>query len=64
MGFQAKEEAMLYLKEKQDGHGCVCWQKSETEKRGRLPEDYEDCVKYGGLSRSYPHAVIWRETQL
>ncbi len=56
-GFKNKEEAKEFLK---SHDGYLCYEKSDIEKRGKLPQDYRDCVNYGGLSREYPYAVLWR----
>lgn len=61
-GFKTKEEAKAFIKK--NGRGLLCYEKSETEKRGKNPQDYRDCVIFGGLSREYPYAVQWNETQL
>lgn len=57
-GFKTKEEAKAFIK--QNGRGLLCYEKSDIEKRGKNPQDYRDCVVFGGLSREYPYAVQWR----
>lgn len=61
-GFKTKVEAQKFIKE--NGRGLLCYEKSKTEKIGRHPQDYRDCVVYGGLSREYPYAVQWNISQM
>lgn len=61
-GFKTKAEAKEFIKK--NGRGLLCYEKSEIEKRGLHPQDYRDCVIFGGLSKEYPYAVQWNETQL
>ena len=55
-GFKTKEEAIKFSKEH---GGMICYEKSEIEKRGKNPQDYRDCVNYGGLNPEYKYAVQW-----
>lgn len=55
-GFKTKQEAKEFAKKH---GGMLCYEKSEIEPRGKNPQDYRDCVNYGGLSREYPYAVQW-----
>jgi hypothetical protein len=55
-GFKTKAEAQAFVK---THGGMLCYEKSEIEPRGKNPQDYRDCVAYGGLSREYPYAVQW-----
>ena len=45
-GFEMKAEAQSFANEHR---GLLCYEKSETEKRGRHPNDYRDCAIYGEL---------------
>lgn len=60
-GFKTKAEAQTFIKEK--GRGLLCYEKSDAEPRGKHPQYYRDCVVFGGLSREYPYAVQWNESQ-
>ncbi len=60
-GFKTKAEAQKFIKE--NGRGMLCYEKSDIEAKGRHPQDYRDCVIYGGLSKEYPYAVQWNAPQ-
>ncbi len=54
-GFKTKKEAQDFIE--QHGGGRLCYEKSDIEARGKTPQDYRDCVLYGGLSKEYKYAV-------
>lgn len=56
-GFKTKQAAQQFINK--NGGGSICYEKSDIEPRGKSPQEYRDCVKFGGLSREYPYAVMW-----
>lgn len=56
-GFSTKEKALEY--QKKHG-GMLCYKKSDIEKRGKNPQDYDLAVNLGGLNKDkYPYCVQW-----